>query len=123
MKCERCGKQLEGLEYIKVLPRIGSEYKLCYDCHDDSIDDAPNILQGDDMNHKDSIEPKHYRNKNGKDLYQEWYERHDIDIFRHIMRAIAERYTRRYENKNGLIDLEKGIYTLERLKEYEEMEK
>jgi hypothetical protein len=38
------------------------------------------------------------------------------------MRAIAERYVKRYEHKNGVIDLEKGIYTLTRLKEYEEEE-
>ena len=64
--------------------------------------------------------PSHYQDKNGKDLYQKWYEEHDIQTFRAIMRAIAERYTSRYEKKNGIEDLKKGIYTLERLREYEE---
>lgn len=66
--------------------------------------------------------PKHYQNKDGKDLFQKWYEQHDKETFRHIMRAIAERYISRYEHKNGLEDLEKGIYTLTRLKEYEKQE-
>lgn len=66
--------------------------------------------------------PSHYQDKNGKDLYQKWYEEHDIQTFRAIMRAIAERYISRYEKKNGIEDLKKGIYTLERLREYEERE-
>jgi hypothetical protein len=66
--------------------------------------------------------PAHYQDKNGKDLFQKWYEQHDFNTFRHIMRATAERYTSRYENKNGIEDLEKGIYTLNRLKEYESLE-
>ena len=66
--------------------------------------------------------PSHYQDKNGKDLYQKWYEEHDTQTFRAIMRAIAERYISRYEKKNGIEDLKKGIYTLERLREYEERE-
>ena len=66
--------------------------------------------------------PTHYLDKHGKDLYQKWYEEHDFETFRHIMRSIAERYTSRYENKNGFEDLDKGIYTLQRLRKYEEME-
>lgn len=67
--------------------------------------------------------PKHYQNKDGKGLFQKWYEQHDLETYRHIMRAIAERYISRYENKNGLEDLEKGIYTLQRLKEVEQADK
>lgn len=64
--------------------------------------------------------PSHYQDRNGKDLYQKWYEEHDMQTFRAILRAIAERYISRYEKKNGIEDLKKGIYTLERLREYEE---
>lgn len=64
----------------------------------------------------------HYQDKNGKDLYQKWYEEHDIQTFRAVMRAVAERYISRYEKKNGIEDLREGIYTLERLREYEERE-
>ena len=67
--------------------------------------------------------PKHYQDKDGKDLFQQWFEKHNADTFRHIMRAVAERYTSRYEKKNGIEDLEKGIYTLQRLKEYEKERK
>ena len=68
--------------------------------------------------------PDHYEN-NGKDLFDEWYERYYNDtktydgkeVFAEIMKAIAEQYIRRYPNKNAE-DIEKGIYTLIRLKEY-----
>lgn len=74
------------------------------------------------------IEPQHYKN-GGKDLFDELYERlyHSKktftgrEVFIIVMKFVAERYTRRYPNKNAE-DLSKGIYTLERLKEYEEME-
>lgn len=71
---------------------------------------------------ENKIEPEHYRNPKSKysDLYDRWYHEHSIETFRAIIRAIAERYITRYENKNGVEDLEKGIYTLTRLKEYEE---
>lgn len=65
--------------------------------------------------------PIHYKNKNGKDLFQVWYERYDMVVFREVMRCVAERYISRYEKKNGIVDLKKGIYTLERLAEYERL--
>ena len=73
--------------------------------------------------------PTHYES-GGKDLFDELYERlyHSKktftgrEVFIIVMKFVAERYTRRYPNKNAE-DLSKGIYTLERLKEYEEMEK
>lgn len=68
------------------------------------------------------VKPAHYRTNMGKyiDLYDKWYHEHDLETFRAIMRSVAERYIIRYEFKNGIEDLNKGIYTLERLKEYEE---
>ena len=68
--------------------------------------------------------PNHYEN-NGKDLFDEWYERYYNDtktytgkeVFTEIMKAVAERYIKRYPNKNAE-DIDKGIYTLIRLKEY-----
>lgn len=70
--------------------------------------------------------PSHYTN-NGKDLFDELYDRlfHSKkmftgrEVFIIVMKFVAERYIRRYPNKNEE-DLQKGIYTLERLKEYEE---
>ena len=78
----------------------------------------------------DSVDrPTHYES-GGKDLFDELYDRlyHSKkmftgrEVFIIVMKFVAERYTRRYPNKNAE-DLSKGIYTLERLKEYEENEK
>lgn len=60
------------------------------------------------------------QNKNDKVLYQKWYKEYDKETFRAIMLAIAEQYISWYEHKNGIEDLQKGIYTLERLRDYEE---
>lgn len=67
------------------------------------------------------IEPQHYRNPNSKykDLYEKWSYEYGVSEYRAIMKSIAERYISRYERKNGIEDLEKGIYTLERLRDYE----
>ena len=77
----------------------------------------------------DPIKPAHYKNGD-KDLFDELYDRlyHSKKMFTGravfiiVMKFVAERYTRRYPNKNAE-DLSKGIYTLERLRGYEEMEK
>ena len=77
----------------------------------------------------DSVDrPTHYES-GGKDLFDELYDRlyHSKkmftgrEVFIIVMKFVAERYTRRYPNKNAE-DLSKGIYTLERLRGYEEME-
>ena len=80
------------------------------------------------LNDNDPIKPSHYKTGD-KDLFDELYDRlyHSKkmftgrEVFIIVMKFVAERYTRRYPNKNAE-DLSKGIYTLERLKEYEEME-
>ena len=68
----------------------------------------------------DSIKPSHYR-KGEMDLYESWYHTRPFAEFRAIMEAIAERYMKRDKN-NRLEDLDKAIYTLQRLREYEEKE-
>ena len=65
------------------------------------------------------IEPKHYR-KGEIDLYESWYRTRPFTEFRAIMESVAERYMKR-DKLNRLEDLDKAIYTLQRLKEYEEM--
>ena len=67
----------------------------------------------------DDKTPKHYLNKKGQDLFDEWHDRVSMDVMREIMRFTSERYVRRYDRKNGIEDLEKGINVLERLKELE----
>lgn len=65
----------------------------------------------------DNIRPEHYRT--GKsDLYEAWYQTYPFEQYRAIMQAIAERYMRRDKN-DRVEDLDKAIYTLQRLKENE----
>ena len=78
-----------------------------------------------------AIRPTHYQNTNGngKDLFDEWYERYyhsnkrftGREVFIEIMKSVAERYIRRYPNKNDE-DILKGIETLTRLKQMEELQ-
>ena len=68
----------------------------------------------------DPIKPKHYR-KGEIDLYESWYRTYPFNEFRAGMQMIAERYMKR-DKDNRIQDLEKAIYTLSRLKEYEELE-
>lgn len=53
------------------------------------------------------------------DLYESWYRTRPFVEFRAIMESVAERYMKR-DKLNRLEDLDKAIYTLQRLKEYEE---
>lgn len=69
---------------------------------------------------KDIYNPDHYLNEAGYDLFEEWYIRYPFEVFRIIMWCTAERYFRRYFNKNGVEDLRKGMRVVERLEEYEE---
>lgn len=112
---ERVGLQWFGEEGIQVwlFDKSGEWDKIVWE------DEYPFDLKSETLVKDSVIQPSHYRDKHGKDLMQRWYEKHDFETFRHIMRALAERYTERYEKKNGAEDLEKGIETLRRLKEYE----
>ena len=66
------------------------------------------------------IKPDHY-NKGEIDLFESWYRTRPFNEFRAIMESIAERYMKR-DKENRVQDLDKAIYTLTRLKKYEEME-
>ena len=68
----------------------------------------------------DPIQPTHYR-KGEIDLFESWYRTRPFNEFRAIMESIAERYMKR-DKENRVEDLEKAIYTLTRLKEYEKLE-
>ena len=73
------------------------------------------------LNENDPIKPAHYR-KGEIDLYESWYRTYPFNEFRAGMQMIAERYMKRDKN-DRIEDIEKARYTLERLREYEEMEK
>ena len=74
---------------------------------------------------EDTIKPSHYKTGD-KDLFDEWFDRYyhsdktytGREVFIIIMKIVAERYIRRYPDKND-VDISKGIYTLERLRDYE----
>lgn len=70
---------------------------------------------------KDNIKPTHY--KQGKeDLIEMWYQTMTLEQFRGSMKSNIIKYTMRYENKNGIEDIDKAIEYLNRLKGYEENE-
>lgn len=73
------------------------------------------------LDKKDNINPTHY-NKGKKDLIEMWYQTMTLEQFRGSMKSNIIKYTMRYENKNGVEDLNKAIEYIERLKKYEENE-
>ena len=73
------------------------------------------------LNDNDPIKPSHYR-KGEIDLYESWYRTYPFNEFRAGMQMIAERYMKR-DTDNRIQDLDKAIYSLTRLKEYEEKER
>lgn len=70
---------------------------------------------------RDTIQPAHY-NKGEIDLFESAYRTRPFNEFRAIMEFVAERYMKR-DKDNRIQDLDKAIYTLTRLKEYEEQNK
>ena len=69
---------------------------------------------------KDNIKPEHYR-KGEIDLFESWYRTRPFNEFRAIMESVAERYMKR-DKDNRILDIDKAMETLTRLKEYEERE-
>ena len=67
-----------------------------------------------------NIKPNHYR-KGKIDLYEAWYQTQPYNEVKATLRNIAHRYLYR-DKGNTIEDLEKAIYTLNRLKEYEILE-
>ena len=70
---------------------------------------------------KDNIKPEHYRT--GEiDLFESWYRTRPFNEFRAIMESVAERYMKR-DKEDRILDIDKAMETLTRLKEYEEKER
>lgn len=69
---------------------------------------------------RDKMSPEHY-NKGEIDLYESWYLTRPFNEVRAILESIAERYIKR-DKDNRVEDLDKAIYTLERLRDYERLE-
>ena len=69
----------------------------------------------------DPIQPNHYRQ--GKtDLFETWYLIYPFNEFRAIMKSHITKYLHRYQDKNGIEDLDKASYCIKRLRKYEERE-
>lgn len=64
-----------------------------------------------------NIEPEHYRTGE-VDLFESWYLTYPFEVFRGIMESHIDKYIRR-DKFDRVEDLEKAIYVLNRLKEYE----
>ena len=69
----------------------------------------------------DNIKPGHYR-KGEIDLFESWYRTRPFNEFRAIMESVAERYMKR-DKEDRILDLDKAMETLKRLREYEEKER
>lgn len=67
------------------------------------------------MKPNDPIKPTHYR-QGTMDLFDAWHATLPFDQYKAVMVCIAERYMKR-DKDNPIQDLDKAIYTLERLKE------
>ena len=67
------------------------------------------------MKPNDPIKPTHYR-QGDMDLFDAWHATLPLDQYKAVMVCIAERYMKR-DKDNPIQDLNKAIYTLERLKE------
>lgn len=77
----------------------------------------------DTMDNEENIKPAHYR-KGMDDLFEAAYRTRPFSEYRAIMEFVAERYLRRMKGspEKRIEDLNKAIYTLERLKEKEIIE-
>lgn len=102
-RCGYCGKAFEKMDNLRV-------HQFC--CHEG--------LKYENLK-PDNIKPNHY-NKGKKDLIEMWYQTMTLEQFRGAMKSNIIKYTMRYENKNGLEDINKAIEYLTRLKGYEENE-
>lgn len=69
----------------------------------------------------DAIIPEHYR-QGQIDLIESWYRLFPFNEFKAGMIMYAQRYFMR-KKVNRIEDMEKGLYVMQRLKEYEELEK
>src|SRR5699024_5988551 len=117
---EDCLEPITDHDYLmdKILERNNKPKKL--NTGDPWIDNLPESYF-EMYEEEDAIRPQHYR-KGEIDLYESAYRTRPFNEFRAIMEFVAERYMKR-DKDNRIQDLDKAIYTLTRLKEYEEQNK
>ena len=79
------------------------------------------VYTSDDTPDTDPVQPNHYR-QGSVDLFETWYLTYPFNEFRAIMKSHIAKYLHRYQDKNGIEDLDKASYCIKRLREYEERE-
>ena len=133
--CEKCGKDKPLDEFQKV--RGGNYRKTCKSCNkkgklvfepveDTQEPESPALYAEEPVKSitpadNTPVTPSHYRQ--GKtDLFETWYLTYPFNEFRAIMKSHIVKYLHRYQDKNGIEDLDKASYCIKRLREYEERE-
>ena len=135
--CEKCGQdkpldefqKVRGGNYRKTCKECGKKGKLVFEPVENTQEpespalyaEKPESLVPADTPDTDPIQPNHYRQ--GKtDLFETWYLTYPFNEFRAIMKSHITKYLHRYQDKNGIEDLDKATYCIKRLREYEERE-
>lgn len=135
--CEKCGQdkpldefqKVIGGNYRKTCKECGKKGKLVFEPVEDTQEpespalyaEKPESLVPADTPDTDPIQPNHYRQ--GKtDLFETWYLTYPFNEFRAIMKSHIAKYLHRYQDKNGIEDLDKASYCIKRLRKYEERE-
>ena len=132
---EKCGKdkpldefqKVRGGNYRKTCKECGKKGKLVFEPVEDTQEPESPALYAEEpvksIEPADNtpVTPSHYRQ--GKtDLFETWYLTYPFNEFRAIMKSHIAKYLHRYQDKNGIEDLDKASYCIQRLREYEERE-
>ncbi len=133
--CEKCGQdkpleefqKVRGGNYRKTCKECGKKGKLVFEPVENTQEpespalyaEEPESLVPDDT--LDAVQPNHYR-QGSVDLFETWYLTYPFNEFRAIMKSHIAKYLHRYQDKNGIEDLDKASYCIKRLCEYEERE-
>lgn len=133
--CEKCGKdkpldefqKVRGGNYRKTCKECGKKGKVVFEPVEDNREPESPALYAEEPvksitpTDNTPVTPSHYRQ--GKtDLFETWYLTYPFNEFRAIMKSHIAKYLHRYQDKNGIEDLDKASYCIKRLREYEERE-
>lgn len=133
--CEKCGKdkpldefqKVRGGNYRKTCKECGKKGKMIFEPVEDIQEpESPTLYAEEPVKSitpadNTPVTPSHYRQ--GKmDLFETWYLTYPFNEFRAIMKSHIAKYLHRYQDKNGIEDLDKASYCIKRLREYEERE-
>lgn len=115
-KLERKPLMQEIIDTVEHDEKIRKELEENHRMAQQTVADERDVEQQSNKT-RDNIKPEHYR-RGLDDLFESAYRTRPFNEYRAIMEFIAERYIRRIKY-NRVEDLDKAIYTIERLKEKE----